>query len=256
MGYLIAANWKMHKTVGETLEYLEVFLPSVKDLTNVEIMIAPPFTALSSASIKLDSVKKEGEYNVKLGAQNMFYAEKGAFTGEISPVMLNELNVDYVILGHSERRHIFGEKDELINKKVVAAVESGLRPILCVGETLEEREQGKTLSVVERQIRKGLAGVEKDMEFIDIAYEPVWAIGTGVNATPEQAQEVHMFIRSLINEISKGRDEKTRILYGGSVNEKNARELIKEPNVDGFLVGSASLDPERFYKIITEVLEV
>ncbi|RMD46245.1 MAG: triose-phosphate isomerase [Aquificota bacterium] len=256
MGYLVAANWKMHKTVGETLEYLEIFLPSVKDLTNVEIMIAPPFTALSSASIKLDAAKKEGEYNVRLGAQNMFYAEKGAFTGEISPIMLNELNVDYVILGHSERRHIFGEKDELINKKVVAAVESGLRPILCVGETLEEREQGKTLSVVERQVRKGLAGVEKDMEFIDIAYEPVWAIGTGINATPEQAQEVHMFIRSLINEMSKGKDEKTRILYGGSVNEKNARELIKEPNVDGFLVGSASLDPERFYKIITEVLEV
>ncbi len=256
MAYLVAANWKMNKTVGETLEYLEIFLPSVKDLTAVDIMIAPPFTALSSASIKLDAAKEEGEYNVKLGAQNMYYVDKGAFTGEISPVMLNELNVEYVILGHSERRHIFGEKDDLINKKVIAAVENGIRPILCVGETLEEREQGKTLSVVERQIRKGLAGVEKDMPFIDIAYEPVWAIGTGVNATPQQAQEVHMFIRSLINEMSKGNDEKTRILYGGSVNEKNARDLIKEPNVDGFLVGTASLDPERFYKIITEVMEV
>ncbi|SNZ03030.1 triosephosphate isomerase [Persephonella hydrogeniphila] len=256
MSYLVAANWKMNKTVGDTLEYLELFLPSVKDLTKVEIMIAPPFTALSSASIKLDAAKKEGEYNVKLGAQNMYFEEKGAFTGEISPVMLTELEVDYVILGHSERRHIFGEKDELINKKVISAVEHGIRPILCVGETIEEREQGKTLSVVERQIRNGLAGVERDMVYIDIAYEPVWAIGTGVNATPQQAQEVHRFIRSLINEISKGNDSKTRILYGGSVNEKNARELIKEPNIDGFLVGTASLDPERFYKIITEVLEV
>ncbi|ACO04617.1 MAG TPA: triose-phosphate isomerase [Persephonella sp.] len=256
MRYLVAANWKMNKTVGETLEYLDRFLPSVKDLLSVDIMIAPPFTALSSASIRLDAAKKEGEYNVKLGAQNMYYVEKGAFTGEISPVMLNELDVEYVILGHSERRHIFGEKDDLINKKVITAVETGIRPILCVGETLEEREQGKTLSVVERQIRNGLAGVEKDMAFIDIAYEPVWAIGTGVNATPEQAQEVHRFIRSLINEISKGNDSNTRILYGGSVNEKNARDLIKEPNVDGFLVGTASLDPERFYKIITEVLEV
>ncbi|WP_456382279.1 triose-phosphate isomerase [Persephonella sp.] len=256
MSYLIAANWKMNKTVGETLEYLELFLPSVKDLMKVEIMIAPPFTALSSASIKLDAARKEGEYNVKLGAQNMYYEEKGAFTGEISPLMLTELEVDYVILGHSERRHKFGEKDELINKKVISAVEHGIRPILCVGETIEEREQGKTLSVVERQIRNGLAGVERDLVYIDIAYEPVWAIGTGVNATPEQAQEVHRFIRSLINEMSKGNDHKTRILYGGSVNEKNARELIKEPNIEGFLVGTASLDPERFYKIITEVLEV
>ncbi|WP_457625011.1 triose-phosphate isomerase [Persephonella sp.] len=256
MSYLVAANWKMNKTVGDTLEYLDLFLPSVKDLTKVEIMIAPPFTALSSASIRLDAARKEGEYNIKLGAQNMHFEEKGAFTGEISPLMLTELEVDYVIIGHSERRHIFGEKDDLINKKVISAVEHGIRPILCVGETIEEREQGKTLSVVERQIRNGLAGVERDMVYIDIAYEPVWAIGTGVNATPQQAQEVHRFIRSLINEISKGNDNKTRILYGGSVNEKNARDLIKEPNIEGFLVGTASLDPERFYKIITEVLEV
>ncbi len=256
MSYLIAANWKMNKTVGETLEYLDIFLPSIKDLKSVEIMIAPPFTALSSASIKIDAYKKENEVNIKLGAQNMYYVEKGAFTGEISPIMLNELNVDYVIIGHSERRHIFGERDDLINKKMISAVEAGLRPILCIGETIEEREQGKTLSVVERQLRNGLSGIEKDLPFIDIAYEPVWAIGTGVNATPEQAQEVHLFVRSLINELSKGNDSKTRILYGGSVNDKNARDLIKEKNVDGFLVGSASLDPEKFYKIITETLEV
>ncbi len=256
MKYLIAANWKMNKTVAETLEYLDLFLPAVKDLFEVDIMIAPPFTALASASIKLDSAKKEGEYNVKLGAQNMFYEEKGAYTGEISPIMLNELEIDYVILGHSERRHIFGEKDELINKKMYSAIEHGIRPILCVGETLEEREQGKTLNVVERQIRKGLAGIEKDMPFLDIAYEPVWAIGTGKSATPAQAEEVHRFIRSLINDLSKGNDEKTRILYGGSVNEDNALQLIKEENINGFLVGSASLNPERFYKIITKVLEV
>ncbi len=256
MKYLIAANWKMHKTVSETLEYLEIFLPSVKDLFEVEIMIAPPFTALSSASIKLDAVKKEGEYNVKLGAQNMYFEEKGAFTGEISPLMLNELNVEYVIIGHSERRHIFGEKDELINKKMISAIEHGLRPILCVGETLEEREQGKTLNVVERQIRMAVAGIEKDMPFLDIAYEPVWAIGTGKTATPEQAEEVQRFIRSLINDLSKGNDDKTRILYGGSVKPENAKDLIHKPNVNGFLVGGASLYPDKFYKIITEVLEV
>ena len=250
MTYLVAANWKMNKTVGETLEYLELFLPSVEDLANVDIMIAPPFTALASASLKLE------KSNVKLGAQNMHFAEKGAFTGEISPVMLTELDVNYVILGHSERRHIFGEKDKLINQKMISAVEHGIRPILCVGETLEERELGKTLNVVENQIRSGLAGIEKDLVYIDIAYEPVWAIGTGKTATPEQAQEVHRFIRSLINEISKGNDEKTRILYGGSVNETNARNLIKEDNIDGFLVGTASLDPKKFYKIVTEVLEV
>ncbi|RUM49251.1 MAG: triose-phosphate isomerase [Hydrogenothermus sp.] len=256
MKYLIAANWKMHKTIAETLEYLEVFLPSVKDLFAVDIMIAPPFTALASASIKLDAVKKEGEYNVYLGAQNMFHAEKGAYTGEISPLMLNELNVDYVIIGHSERRQIFGEKDNLINNKVFSAIEHGIRPILCVGETLEEREQGITLKVIENQIRKGLAGLNADIQFVDIAYEPVWAIGTGKTATPEQAEEVHKFIRSLINELSKGNDQKTRILYGGSVKPENARDLIKQPNINGFLVGSASLDPKKFYQIITEVLEV
>ncbi|RMA97166.1 triose-phosphate isomerase [Hydrogenothermus marinus] len=255
MKYLIAANWKMHKTCAETLDYLDKFLPSVKDILNVEIMIAPPFTALSSASIRLDAAKKEGEFNVKLGAQNMYFEEKGAFTGEISPIMLNELNIDYVILGHSERRHIFKEKDELINKKMYSAIEHGIRPILCVGETIEEREQGITLNVIENQIRKGLAGIEKDMPYIDIAYEPVWAIGTGKTATPEQAEEVHRFIRSLINEMSKGNDDKTRILYGGSVKPENATDLIKQENINGFLVGSASLDPEKFYKIIINSLE-
>ncbi len=250
MRYLVAANWKMNKTAADSVDYLEKFLPAVEDLTTVDIMIAPPFTALSSASLLLE------KSHVSLGAQNMYFAESGAFTGEISPTMLLEFDTEYVILGHSERRHIFGEKDSLINQKMVSAVEHGIRPILCVGETLEERELGKTLNVVEHQIRAGLAGIEEDMVYIDIAYEPVWAIGTGKTATPEQAEEVHRFIRSLINELSKGKDEKTRILYGGSVNENNARNLIKEDHIDGFLVGTASLDPNKFYKIITEVLEV
>ena len=250
MRYLVAANWKMNKTVAESIEYIEVFKELVKDVEGVDIMIAPSFTALSSVSLLIEKT------NISLGAQNMFYAERGAYTGEISPLMLDELNVKYVILGHSERRHIFGEKDELINKKVLTAVEFGLRPILCVGETLEERELGKTMNVVERQIRAGVAGLEREISLIDIAYEPVWAIGTGVNATVEQAQEVHHFIRNLINDISKGNDKDTRILYGGSVNEKNASELIKAPDVEGFLVGTASLDPQKFYKIILSSLEV
>ncbi|NPA13426.1 MAG: triose-phosphate isomerase [Aquificae bacterium] len=250
MAYLIAANWKMNKTVAETEDYIQRFLPLVEDTKNVEIMIAPPFTSIFVASQKLSNT------DIKLGGQNMYYKEKGAFTGEISPLMLTELGVSYVILGHSERRHIFGEKDSLINSKVLSALEHGLRPILCVGETLEEREQGRTLSVVERQIRNGLAGVEAEMSRIDIAYEPVWAIGTGVNATPEQAEEVHSFIRNLINEISKGNDQGTRIMYGGSVNENNAESLIKQPNINGFLVGTASLDPERFSQIIKVSQEV
>ncbi|NPA51476.1 MAG: triose-phosphate isomerase [Aquificae bacterium] len=249
MRYLVSANWKMNKTVAESLEYLEIFLPKVEDITAVDIMIAPSFTALASASLKLE------HSHVYLGAQNMYYMDKGAFTGEISPLMLTELDVDYVILGHSERRHLFCEKDDLINKKMISAVEHGIRPILCVGETLEERELGKTLNVVEKQIRTAVAGIEKDMIYIDIAYEPVWAIGTGVNATPKQAQEVHRFIRELISDISKGNDEKTRILYGGSVNDKNASELIKEPDINGFLVGTASLDPDKFFNIISHVIE-
>jgi len=250
MKYLIAANWKMYKTNEETKNYFEEFLPLVKDLSNIDIMVAPPFTSLFTASKALTE-----ESPVSLGAQNMFYAEKGAYTGEVSPLMLKELNVKYVIIGHSERRQIFKEDNSLINKKVFSAVENELRPILCVGETLEEREQGITLKVVETQIRKGLAGLDADIKYIDIAYEPVWAIGTGKTATPEQAEEVHQFIRSLINEISKGNDTETRILYGGSVKPENAKDLIKQPNINGFLVGSASLDPQKFYQIIQNSLE-
>lgn len=250
MRYLVAANWKMNKTVAESLSYIETFKELVKDIDIVDVMIAPPFTALSSISLEL------GNTNIKLGAQNMYYQEKGAFTGEISTIMLTELNVRYVILGHSERRHIFGEKDDLINKKVHAALDYGLRPIVCVGETLEERELGTTLNVVERQIKTAFAGRYAEIGLCDIAYEPVWAIGTGKNATGEQAEEVQKFIRELINDLSKGNDKTTRILYGGSVNENNTKELIKQKHIDGFLVGTASLQPDKFYKIITECLEV
>lgn len=251
MDYLVAANWKMNKTNAQATEYIEIFKDLHREpITGVEVLICPPFTALTTMSSALTNT------TVKLGAQNMHYEEKGAFTGEISGPMLRELNVSYVILGHSERRHIFLEKDEFINKKVYSALKHGIRPILCVGETLEERELGKTLSVIERQVRAGLSGLEMEVPFIDIAYEPVWAIGTGINATPEQAQEVHKFIRDLLHSISKGNDKGCRILYGGSVNEKNARDIIKENNIDGFLIGTASLEPYKFYKIITECVEV
>lgn len=250
MGYLVAANWKMNKTNTQTAEYVEVFSQLVGGgFPNVEVMIAPPFTSLSVASGLIANT------TIKLGSQNMYFEDSGAFTGEVSPLMLKELNVSYVILGHSERRHIFGEKDEVINRKVQSALKHGIRPVLCVGETLEERELGRTLSVVEKQIKSGLAGVEREVFMVDIAYEPVWAIGTGINATPQQAQEVHRFIRELIENISKGNSLGCRILYGGSVNENNASSLIKEKDIDGFLVGTASLDPKKFYNIITRCLE-
>ncbi len=246
--YLIMANWKMNKTIRETEEYLTEFKPMIKDIEDIEISIAPPFTSLYTASKSLE------DSSIKLCSQNMFYKSSGAFTGEISPLMLKELNVEYVLLGHSERRHIFGERDDLINKKIVSAIENGIKPILCVGETLEEKEQGKTFSVIERQIRNGLAGVEREANYIDIAYEPVWAIGTGVSATPEDANNVHKFIKEILDEISSGNSKKTRVLYGGSVKGNNAGNLIKEEFIDGFLVGSASLSPKSFYEIIEKMI--
>ncbi len=245
--YLMAGNWKMHKTLEETKEYFKIFLKALESFLfeDREVMIAPPFTALSlTMELIKDSI-------VKLGAQNACWEEKGAFTGEISPLMLKELGVSYVILGHSERRHIFGETDELIAKRVEGVYRSGLIPVLCVGETLEERNQGKTLDVVGTQLvgaLKGLEGVSG--EDLVIAYEPVWAIGTGVNATPDQAEEVHKFIRKKLQELYNVEvSEKIRILYGGSVKPENIEELMKQPNIDGVLVGGASLDPEKFIKI-------
>lgn len=245
--YLFVGNWKMNKTLRETEVYLKEFLLKLKDLEvlDKEITIAPPFTALSLAGNLI-----RGSF-LKLSAQNACWEEKGAFTGEISPIMLKELGVTWVILGHSERRHIFNETDEIISKRVFGVYKAGLIPILCVGETLEERKTEKTLEVIERQLKEGLKYLKEIKgEDLVIAYEPVWAIGTGINATPSQAEEVQAFIRKKLAEMYSSQvAEKVRILYGGSVTPENIEELMKEPNIDGVLVGGASLEVERFFKI-------
>jgi triosephosphate isomerase len=243
MKSLIAGNWKMHKTPSETADYFNEFLPLVKDFRNIELLICPPFIDIPTA------VEKTKGSNVKIGGQNCFYKREGAYTGEISPVMLKEAGCEYVIIGHSERRHIFGEDDELINKKVLAAVQEGLRVILCVGETLQERESGLTFTVVESQLKLGLSGAEKYLDRIEIAYEPVWAIGTGVPARPEDAEEVHKFIYSLLEQLNPEAGKNVRVLYGGSVKPNNAEAILSQPHIKGVLVGGASLDPESFAKI-------
>ena len=244
---LIAGNWKMHKTVQEAVELVRELKELVSDVKDRDILVCPPFTALYAVSREL-----EGS-NIALGAQNMFYEEKGAFTGEISPLMVKDVGCSYVILGHSERRHIFGETDELINKKVLSAVNHGLIPILCVGETLQEREEDKTKEVIERQVKEGLKGLNETSEFV-IAYEPVWAIGTGKTATPELAEKVHSFIREILAEMfGKEKADSIRILYGGSVQPENAAGLMSQPNIDGSLVGGASLKAESFAKIVKSI---
>ena len=241
---LIAANWKMHKTPRETEEFLESFLKLLGNPADREVLICPPFTSLCVAS----EILKDSP--VKLGAQNCYYERQGAFTGEISLPMLKELGCEYVIIGHSERRNIFLESDELINKKLTACLEEGIRPILCVGEKLEDREAGLTFKVVETQIRLALSGIESYTDSLDIAYEPVWAIGTGVPATPEDAVSVHRFIRQLLGKLNPKSEGKTRILYGGSVKPDNAKEFMKYEEIQGFLVGGASLKPESFVQIV------
>jgi len=241
---IVAGNWKMYKTVSETESYIREFLKLVEHPESREILLCPPFTSLYTAGQLLRGS------GVKLGAQNCHYEKEGAFTGEISVSMLKELGCEYVILGHSERRHIFGEDDELINRKVMACLEEGLRPILCVGERLEEREAGMTFKVVETQIRLALSGIESHTDEIDIAYEPVWAIGTGIPATVEDVVSVHRFIKELLREINPSAEGKTRILYGGSVKPHNAGEFMKHEEIDGLLVGGASLDPESFAKVV------
>lgn len=241
---LIAGNWKMHHTPSSTRQYLERFLPLVEGVKDREILLCPPFTSLCVAKEML------AESHVKLGAQNCHYEPKGAFTGEVSLDMLKELGVSYVIVGHSERRWIFGESDELINRKIVACLQAGIRPIVCVGERIEEREAGLTFKVVEAQIRLALSGVEQYTDHVDIAYEPVWAIGTGNPAMPEDAQLVHAFIKELLCQINPQHEGKTRVLYGGSVKPDNAGEFMKMKDIDGLLVGGASLDPESFAQIV------
>jgi triosephosphate isomerase len=240
--YYLFANWKMHKTVKEALEYANYLKGEVEFNENVEMGVFPPFTAIESFS------KAISNSPVKVGAQNMHYEEKGAFTGEISPIMLNEFGVQYVLIGHSERRHIFKEDNEIINKKVLSAISHGLIPVLCVGETLEERQSNKTETVIREQLEKGLRGVSST-NFI-IAYEPVWAIGTGVNATPEQANEVHKFIRNYLVELFSNPEFKNvSILYGGSIKVDNFDSLANVNDIDGGLVGGASLDAKTFTEL-------
>jgi triosephosphate isomerase len=244
---IIAANWKMNMTVNEAESFLDTFLLEIGDESRVEIVIIPPFTAIPKVSERLNRVQ-----NVKVGAQNMHFEKSGAFTGEISGAMLRELFVRNVVLGHSERRTLFGETDAIVNKKAHAALEASLKPIVCVGETLAQRDAGKVEEVLETQVRGSLAGFSpKDLHEIVFAYEPVWAIGTGRTATPAQAQEAHAFIRKTVAAISdQSTADKIRIQYGGSVKPSNASELMGRPDIDGALVGGASLDPRGFAEII------
>ena len=244
---IIGGNWKMNRgTPTETKQMLKKLLPLVKKITSVDIVIAPPFTALISA---VDLVKKS---NIKIGAQNMYFEEIGAFTGEISPNFLKDIGVTYVILGHSERRNIFNESDELVNQKLKKALSMKINPIVCIGEHLEEREAGKTKDVIQNQIDKTFKDLtNEDMIKTVIAYEPIWAIGTGKTATPEQAEEIHVFIRErLASKFDKKTAELVRIQYGGSIKPANAKELFEKENIDGGLVGGASLEAYSLFDII------
>jgi triosephosphate isomerase len=244
---IIAANWKMNMTLSESDSFLEAFLLEIADEKTVDVVLVPPFTALARVSEKLNDVQ-----NVKLGAQNMSFEKGGAFTGEISASMLRELFTRYVVLGHSERRTLFGETDEIVNKKTKAALAATLIPIVCIGETLEERDANRVEEVLATQLTGSLAGLTPEqITDLVIAYEPVWAIGTGRTASPEQAQAAHAFIRSKLAELSDtATPEKVRIQYGGSVKPGNTAELMSQPDIDGALVGGASLDPRGFAEII------
>ena len=244
---IIAANWKMNMTQPEAARFIEVFLLEASEALDVDIVIVPSFTAIPKVTELLAD-----RQDIKVGAQNMHWERSGAFTGEISAAQLRDLFVRYVILGHSERRSLFGETDEIVNKKVRAAHEATLRPICCIGETLKERDAGQVEKVLEKQIRGSLAELSpKELQETVVAYEPVWAIGTGRNATPAQAQEAHAFIRSVLEKISDSATaEKIRIQYGGSVKPENAAELMSQEDIDGALVGGASLDPRSFAEIV------
>jgi triosephosphate isomerase len=244
---IIAANWKMNMTVNEAEGFLETFLLELGDEKRLDVVILPPFTAISKVSERLTDVQ-----NVKVGAQNMHWEKPGAFTGEICAPMLRELFVRYVVIGHSERRTYFGETDEIVNKKAKAVVAATMTPIVCIGETLDERDAGQVESVLEKQLRGSLADLTPaQLENLVLAYEPVWAIGTGRTATPQQAQEAHAFIRAVLTSmIDAATAAKVRIQYGGSVKPTNTAELMAQPDIDGALVGGASLDPRGFAEIV------
>ncbi len=250
---IIAANWKMNLTSSEVQPYLETFLFETKDIEGVDIILLPSFTSIPKASELLEKNPK-----VRLGAQNFSSYDKGAFTGEISATMLRDLFVRYVLVGHSERRQLFGETDQIIHQKMCMAHRSEIRPILCVGETLEERKEGRAKQILEHQLKTILTDLSSE-DLVDtiIAYEPIWAIGTGCTATAEEASTMHRFIRDTIRNLSTREiASKIRIQYGGSVTSLNARELLNAPDIDGALVGGASLDPRAFAEIVKAAVVV
>lgn len=243
---LIAGNWKMHLTVSQSVQLAQAVAKSCEQCSDREVMIAPAYTALASV------VAAVGKTPLQVAAQNVAWEEQGAFTGEIAPPMLQDLGVTMAIIGHSERRQIFAETDQLLNKRLLGALHFGLIPVFCIGETLEQRETGDTFKVLEQQVRAGLAGVAGEQaKTLVLAYEPVWAIGTGQTATKEQAQEVHAYLRGLLAEIfEKSIADSIRILYGGSVKPENVDSLMAQPDIDGALVGGAALQSDSFDRII------
>lgn len=242
---IIAGNWKMHMTKDTALSYLKDLKERVKG-TDVEVVICPPSTLLN---LLKEAAKGT---NIKIGAQNMYWEEQGAFTGETSPIMLKDLGIDYCIIGHSERRQYFGETDETVNKKIKAAIKHGIKPIVCVGETLEERKEGKTESLIKKQVAQAFKNIDlEDVKNIVIAYEPIWAIGTGETATPEMANSAIAHIREVVRDIyNEGISEEIRIQYGGSVKPNNIEELMGQDDIDGALVGGASLKADSFSEIV------
>jgi triosephosphate isomerase len=243
---LVAANWKMFKTVHEAVVFTKEIRGLIKDVADVEVVLAPPATALHAV------VEAARNSDVEVAGQNLHWEKEGAFTGEVSGPMLAEAGAEYVIVGHSERRRLFGETDAIVQRKIRAAMAAGLKPIVCIGETLEEREAGRMLDVLDRQIKDGLDGLTgTEIEGLAIAYEPVWAIGTGRNATAAQAQEAHAHIRTRLRQwFGVDAADRCRILYGGSVKPDNTRQLIAQPDVDGALVGGASLELRSFVAIV------
>ena len=244
----VAANWKMFKTVQDAVFYVKQLRTLVKDVSDAEIVVAAPFTAIHACA------EATRNTNVGLAGQNLYWEKDGAFTGEISTAMLKDAGAEYVIIGHSERRRLFHETDESVNRKTIAALVAGLTPIVCIGETLDERERGETLAVLDRQITTGLDGLTgAQAAALVIAYEPVWAIGTGRNATPEQAAEAHTHIRTRLKQWFGGdAAEQCRVIYGGSVKPDNIAAIVAHPDVDGALVGGASLDPRVFADLVAK----
>ena len=247
---IIAGNWKMNKNIGESIDLANSIKRSLYDVEEVEIVVCPPFTSLSDVN------EITMETNIKLGAQDVYWEKEGAFTGEVSADMLKNVGCEYCIIGHSERRQFFGETNEIVNKKLKVLLKENIKPIVCVGEKLEERKSGRTFDVIKDHVVNSLAGISKeDMSRTVIAYEPVWAIGTGVNATKEQAEEAHKYIRTLLGQMHGDEVAKSvRIQYGGSVKPENIKELILQEDVDGALVGGASLKADSFVQLVKNCL--